>query len=89
MNGTGNLVLHNANVFTLDPSVPRVAGVVCDGGIITSMDEGVVTRALVSGEYDEVDCEGRTVLPGFIDSHVHLLAYASSLTAVDCSINAV
>ena len=85
MNGTGNLVLHNANVFTLDPSVPRVASVVCNGGVITSMDEGVVTRALVLGGYVEVDCEGRAVLPGFIDSHVHFLAYASSLTAVDCS----
>ena len=36
-----------------------------------------------------MDCEGRTVLPGFIDAHVHFLAYTSSLTAVDCSPSSV
>ena len=89
MKGTGNLILHNANVITLDPSRPRAAGVVCDGGVITSLDDGDVRRAVGSAEYEVVDCEGRTVLPGFIDAHVHFLAYASSLTAVDCSPNAV
>ena len=89
MNGTGNLVLHNANVITLDPTRPRASGVVCEGGVITSLALGDVARALASGEYEEVDCEGRTVLPGFIDAHVHFLAYASSLTAVDCSPSAV
>ena len=89
MNGTGNLVLHNANVITLHPTRPRASGVVCEGGLITSLALGDVARALASGEYEEVDCEGHTVLPGFIDAHVHFLAYASSLTAVDCSPSAV
>ena len=79
------LVLHNANVITLDASAPRATGVVCEGGVITSTSNVDVQRALRSGEYEEIDCEERTVLPGFIDAHVHFLAYASSLTAVDCS----
>ena len=89
MKSTGNLILHNANVITLDPSRPRAAGVVCDADLITSLAEGDVARALASGEYEQLDCEGRTTLPGFIDAHVHFLAYASSLTAVDCSPNSV
>ena len=89
MKSAGNLILHNANVITLDPSAPCGGGVVCDGGFITSLDERDVARALASGEYEDVDCGGRTVLPGFIDAHVHFLAYASSLTAVDCSPNTV
>ena len=31
-----------------------------------------------------IDCRGQTVVPGFIDSHCHVLAYAASLLAVDC-----
>ena len=85
MTETRKLVLHNANVMTLDPSAPRATGVVCEGGVITSTSDVDVRLALRSGEYDEIDCEGRTALPGFIDAHVHFLAYASSLTAVDCS----
>ena len=79
------LVLHNADVITLDPGAPRATGVVCEGGVITSTSDVDVQRALRSGEYEEIDCAERTVLPGFIDAHVHFLAYASSLTAVDCS----
>ena len=89
MSDTQRLVLYNANVLTLDPSAPRATGVVCEGGVIISIDEMDVRRALRSGEYEEIDCEGRTVLPGFIDAHVHFLAYASSLNAVDCSPNTV
>ncbi len=85
MTETPKLVLHNANVITLEPSAPRATGVVCEGGVIASTSGVDVQRALRSGKYEEIDCEGRTVLPGFIDAHVHFLAYASSLTSVDCS----
>ena len=89
MTETRKLVLHNANVMTLDPSAPRATGVVCEGGVITSTADVDVRLALRSGKYEEIDCEGRTALPGFIDAHVHFLAYASSLSAVDCSPQAV
>ncbi|MDI6857987.1 MAG: amidohydrolase [Dehalococcoidia bacterium] len=32
-----------------------------------------------------IDCGGRTVIPGFIDAHCHLLAYAASLLSLDVS----
>ena len=83
------LVLHNANLITLDPKAPRATGVVAHDGVITSISEEDVQNALRSNNYEALDCEGRTILPGFIDAHVHFLAYASSLTAVDCSPNAV
>ena len=89
MKETPKLVLHNANVITVDPSAPRATGVVCEGGVITSTSGVDVQSALRSGKYEEIDCGGRTVLPGFIDAHVHFLAYASSLTSVDCSPQAV
>ena len=89
MRDAHNIVLHNANVITLDAGKTRASGVVCGGGVITSLDDLDVERAVQSGEYEGMDCEGRTVLPGFIDAHVHFLAYASSLTAVDCSPNSV
>ena len=36
-----------------------------------------------------VDCAGRTLIPGFVDAHMHLLAYAASLRDVDCGPDAV
>ena len=76
MKETPKLVLHNANVITVDPSALRATGVVCEGGVITSTLDVDVQRALRTWKYEEIDCEGRTMLPGFIDAHVHFLAVA-------------
>ena len=72
-------VLYNANVLTLDPVLPRAGGVEIDGSRISR-----VAGASADGDRG-IDCEGRTVMPGFIDAHTHFLAYASSLHRVDCS----
>jgi predicted amidohydrolase YtcJ len=34
---------------------------------------------------ERIDCGGRTIVPGFIDAHMHLQAYAESLVTVDAS----
>ncbi|MDY6917685.1 MAG: amidohydrolase [Chloroflexota bacterium] len=85
METTPNLILHNANVLTLDPRKPRAGLVAINGSRIAwvgdddrrSELEGAATRA--------IDCQGKTLLPGFNDAHCHILAFASSLLAVDCS----
>ena len=36
-----------------------------------------------------VDCGGMTLIPGFIDAHIHIMAYAVGLVSVDCDPQAV
>jgi predicted amidohydrolase YtcJ len=36
-----------------------------------------------------VDCGGMTLIPGFIDAHIHIMAYAAGLVSVDCDPQAV
>jgi predicted amidohydrolase YtcJ len=36
-----------------------------------------------------INCHGKTLLPGFNDAHIHLLALASSLIEVDCTAKVV
>ncbi len=36
-----------------------------------------------------IDCERGSLLPGFIDAHMHLFAFAANLLALDCSPRAV
>ena len=43
------------------------------------------TAELITPGTVVVDCAGGAVIPGFHDAHMHLLAYAASLDAVDCS----
>lgn len=83
------LVLHNARVITMDAAHPRAEAVaVEDERILAVGSEGDV-RALIGPRTEVIDCGGRAVLPGFIDGHCHLLAYAASLLSVDCSPAAV
>jgi hypothetical protein len=63
------MVLVNVNVITMDPERPRARAVVVRDGRIAA-----VADAVKPGESDgpTFDLGGKTVLPGFIDSHVHL-----------------
>ena len=86
--GKGSLVLLNANVLTLDAARPHADAVVVSGERIVRVGERRELSAATAAA-DVIDCGGQTVVPGFIDAHCHVLAYAASLLAVDCSPDAV
>jgi len=77
----GAVIFVNGNVITLDPSKPRAGAIaIRDGKIIgVGTDEEMLS---VAGKNAKViDLEGRTVLPGFADSHVHLIEYGLMLSS--------
>lgn len=70
---SADLVVRNARVFVGDGSVLEDATVVvADGRIVAMGDEPGDWKGT-----EEIDGAGKTVLPGLIDSHVHLLALSS------------
>lgn len=79
------LVLWNADVRTMLAGAPPATCVAIEDARIVAAGSDAVVRAAVGPHYDELDCGGATLLPGFEDAHIHLLAYAASLAAVDCS----
>src|SRR4030042_4636326 len=79
-----DLVLYNANVLTMNRRQPRAELVaVRDGKIIHVGKNATLDR--FRGRSKTINCEGRTVVPGFNDAHIHVLSYASNLLGVDCS----
>jgi len=74
----------------MDPRRPRVEAVAVRGERILAVgSDGEIRRQARSPHAEVIDCRGQTLLPGFIDAHCHVLAYAASLLAVDCSPDAV
>jgi predicted amidohydrolase YtcJ len=67
------VILQNGVVRTLDPSLPLARSLAIAGDRIAG-GVGVHETALASPE--TVDLGGRTVLPGFTDSHVHFPTWA-------------
>ncbi|QES51328.1 amidohydrolase [Streptomyces venezuelae] len=76
--------LTNAHILTMDPDHPVARDLGIWQGRIVGLDEAVTTLPA----REVVDLQGATVLPGFIDSHVHLSwagLKASTPTVAPCT----
>ena len=84
-----DLLLTNARVITMVDSRASVEAVGISDGRIKWLGSARDAKRLFTGINRVIDCAGNALLPGFIDAHLHLAAYASSLVAVDCTPSAV
>jgi predicted amidohydrolase YtcJ len=78
-----DLIVTNARIYTVDENRPVVeAMAIRDGRVVaTGPARGIMT---MKGPATQVlDLHGRTVIPGMIDAHVHLLNLGNSLRNVD------
>lgn len=68
-----DLVVANADILTCDPVDSRCSALaVRDGEIVFVGDDGAVSE-YVGADTRVVDARGRTLTPGFIDNHCHVL----------------
>ena len=84
-----DLVLTNASALMLDGARPSADTIAVCGGRIAWVGDCGGSPPILPSHTQIIDCGGQTIIPGFIDAHCHILAYASALTAVDCSAPAV
>ena len=77
---TGVTVYSGGDILTMAGAEPAYAEAVAvrDGKILAVGTRAEVAKAAGAGAA-QVDLAGRTLLPGFIDGHSHLLNYADSL----------
>ena len=85
MSATADLILTKARVITLEPDQPIAEAVAITGESIIGVGSHREVAAFKGTRSEILDCRGLTLLPGFVDSHCHLLAMAAALTGVDCS----
>lgn len=78
-----DLVLYNGHVYTLDPANPECSAIAISGNKIvdTSTDSSIM--ALSNRHGRKIDLNGRCVIPGLVDAHLHFESYALSLQRVD------
>lgn len=84
-----DLALTNAHALTLDGARPSADTIAVSGGRIAWVGDCGGSLPILPPHTQIIDCGGQTIVPGFIDAHCHILAYASALIAVDCSAPAV
>ncbi len=67
-------VIKNANVITIDTRMPRAEAIAISGGKIAGVGSNQDMEGLTGPGTRILDVGGKTVLPGFIDAHTHVMS---------------
>lgn len=78
-----DLALINGNVITMTRQGERAEAIAVKDGRIALVGDSATVRKAAGNGAEIVDLGGRTLLPGFIDSHVHAFATGLGLVAAD------
>ncbi|HRI21980.1 MAG TPA: amidohydrolase family protein, partial [Panacibacter sp.] len=66
------LILYNADVLTQNIQHPNAEAFAVDNGKIIAVGNNEELLALQQPNTRLINAEGKTVLPGFIDAHIHI-----------------
>lgn len=69
-------ILHNAKIVTVDQDFSIAQAVAIKNGRLVAVGSDSQVLALAGASTETIDLEGKTVLPGFYDSHVHIAGAA-------------
>ncbi|MBP6004405.1 MAG: amidohydrolase [Pyrinomonadaceae bacterium] len=78
-----DLVITNANIRTMDAKRTVARSVAVLNGKIVAVGSDADTKPLIGSKTRVVDAQGRTIIPGFNDAHVHFLETGQQLSSVD------
>jgi predicted amidohydrolase YtcJ len=67
-----DLIITNARVLTMDAANPRAQAVALADGRVLAVGDSATVGALAGPGTEVIDAQGRTLLPGFFESHLHL-----------------
>ena len=76
---SADLIITNARVLTMDPARPRAEAVAVAGDRILAVGTEAEVAPLAGPEARRIDAAGASVLPGFIESHLHLFMGGAEL----------
>ncbi|KAJ6704835.1 IMIDAZOLONEPROPIONASE [Salix purpurea] len=68
-----DLIVKNAVIFTSDASMPVADSMAIQNGRILRVGNYSSLQDLIGGGTKELNVEGKVLVPGFVDSHVHLI----------------
>ncbi len=84
--GDADFVFHNGPVYTVSDGTPWAEAVAVKGGKITYVGDEAGAMALVGPATKVVDLQGRLLMPGFVEGHIHPFLGAFLTTGVDLQV---
>jgi predicted amidohydrolase YtcJ len=77
-----DIIIENAEILTMDPGKPRAQAIALKDGAILAVGDRAEMDGLSGSGTHRIDAAGASVLPGFIDSHIHLFAGGAQLSSL-------
>ena len=77
------LAILNANVITLNPKQPKAEAIAIRNGKIIAVGSNKEIRKHIQNKTKAIDARNKTVVPGFVDCHVHMTGFGRSLQTLD------
>jgi len=78
-----DLVLMNGHIITMDEGAPEAQAIAVAGDRILAVGTDAAIESHIGDSTEVVDLEGKTVIPGMIDSHVHFIGLGNRLLQLD------
>jgi predicted amidohydrolase YtcJ len=79
-------LLHNAHIYTQNPARPTASALVIDRERILAVGDADDLFAQYPGA-EKQDMQGRVIVPGLTDAHLHLKHYSLALQKIDCEVD--
>jgi predicted amidohydrolase YtcJ len=79
---TSDMIITNARIWTGDEAQPYAEAMAVSGDTIAAIGSSREVMKFKSGTDTVIDMGGRFVVPGFIDSHIHMLQGGENLASV-------
>ena len=80
-----DILLVNGNIITLSTKEQRCEAVAIQDGIIVAIGTSTGLKSQYKSANQVIDLQGKSVLPGFIDTHAHLMDTGIDTLGVDLS----
>jgi len=80
-----DLILRNANVITVDPKQPMAELVAIKGERIILVGGNESLESVIGAKTRVIDCQGKTLVPGFNDAHCHPFSLIRKLLNINLS----
>lgn len=76
-------IFYNGKIYTEDRAYPICSAVAVKNGVIVALGEDEEILMMADADTEKIDLAGRLMLPGFVDTHLHMLFYAQEASLID------
>ena len=80
---SATLAIVNANVITLNPEEPKAEAIAIQNGKIITVGSNERISKHISSKTQVINAKNKTVVPGFVDCHVHMTGFGQFLQTLD------